>query len=102
MLNKPGKRPGKAAVELPGVDPLGNRFDDFGTATRPVAPDAVGVVCPEPAQNPGAVQKVVHQRIDRDHAAADCEPAAPTARCPGADGAGLALELPHGARSSGG
>jgi hypothetical protein len=32
VLNEPRKRPGKLAVELPGVDLLGDRLDDVGAA----------------------------------------------------------------------
>jgi hypothetical protein len=64
------------AVELPGVDLLGDRLDDFGAAARPVACDPVRVVGPEPVQDAGPVQEIVHERVDRDHAAADFEPAA--------------------------
>ena len=66
-------------VELPGVDLLRDRFDDFGAAAGPVAGEAVGVVGPEPVQDPGSVQEIMHQGVDGDHAAADFEPAPPTA-----------------------
>jgi hypothetical protein len=42
--------------------------------TGPVAGRAIQVVRVEPSQNAGPVQKIVHQRIDRDHAAADLDP----------------------------
>ena len=79
VLNEPRKCPRKSAIELPGVDLLADRLDDFGTAARPVAGEAVGVVGSEPAQNAGPVQEIVHERIDGDHAAADLAPAVPTA-----------------------
>ena len=37
------------------------------------------MVGPEPVQKAGPVQEIVHQGVDRDHAAADFEPAAPMA-----------------------
>jgi hypothetical protein len=44
VLNEPRKRSWKAAVELRGVDLLGDGFDDFGAAAWLVAGGAVGVV----------------------------------------------------------
>ena len=81
VLNEPRKRPGKLEVELPGVDLLGDRFDDFGAAAWPVTGGAIGMVGSEPVQDSGPVQEIVHQGVDRDHAAADFEPAMPTAWC---------------------
>ena len=80
-LNEPGEGPWKATIELPGVDPLGDRFDDVGAAAGPVTREAIEVVGTEPAQDAGPVQKIMHQRIDRDHAAADLDPPAPITRC---------------------
>jgi hypothetical protein len=77
VLNKTRKRPWKAPVELPGVDLLGDRFGDFGAAAGPIAGEAIGVIGSEPAQDPGPVQEIVHQRVDRDHAAANLEPPTP-------------------------
>jgi hypothetical protein len=79
VLNEPRKRPRKPAVELPGVDLLGNRVDDVSAAAGPVAGEAVGMVGPEPVQNASPVQEIVDQGIDGDHAAADLKPAAPAA-----------------------
>jgi len=79
VLNEPWERRWEPAVELPGVDLLSDRFDDVGAAARPVAGDAIGVVGPEPGQNAGPVQEIVHQGVDRDHAAADLSPATPVA-----------------------
>ena len=81
LLNEPRKRPWKIAVELSGVDLRGDRFDDFGAAAWPVASGAIGVVGSEPVQDAGPVQEIVHERIDRDHAAADLTPTAPSAWC---------------------
>jgi hypothetical protein len=79
VLDEPGERRWEPAVEPPGVDLLSDRFDDVGAATRPVAGDAAGVVGPEPGQDPGPVQEIVDQGVDRDHAAADLAPSAPVA-----------------------
>ena len=67
MLNEPRKRPGKPPVELLGVDLPGDGFDDFGAAASLVAGDAVGVVGLESVQDPGPVQEIVNECIDRDH-----------------------------------
>jgi hypothetical protein len=77
MLHEARERPGKPPVELLGVDLAGDGFDDFGAAAGPITRDAVGVVGSEPAQDPGPVQEIVHQGIDRDHGAADFAPPGP-------------------------
>jgi hypothetical protein len=41
VLNEPRKRSWKAAVELRGIDLLGDGFDHFGAAARPVARRAI-------------------------------------------------------------
>ena len=74
VLNEPRERPGEPAVELPRVDLLSDRLDDFGAAARPVTADPIGVVGPKPVQDAGPVQEIVHQSVDRDHAAADLAP----------------------------
>jgi hypothetical protein len=78
-LNEPRKRWRKPAVELGGVDLLGDDIDDFSAAAWPVAADAVGVVRSEPVQDPGPVQEIVHERVDHDHAATDLVPPVPSA-----------------------
>ena len=77
MLHEPRKRARKSPVELLGVDLPGDRFDDFGAAARLVTGNAVGMVGSESAQDPGPVQKIVHERIDRDHGVADLAPLVP-------------------------
>jgi hypothetical protein len=66
--------PPLAGVELPRVDLLGDPLDDVGATARPVSGAGVGMVSPEPV-----LQETVHERIDRDHAAANLEPAVPSA-----------------------
>ena len=80
VLNKPRERPWKLTVELPGVDLLRDRLDDFGTAALPVAREAIGVVGSEPVQDSGPVQEIVHEGIDGNHAAADLDPVLATVR----------------------
>jgi hypothetical protein len=74
VLDEPGKSLRKRWIELPGVDPLGDGLNDVGAAAGPVASQAVQMVRVEPSQNAGPVQKVVNQRVDGDHAAADLGP----------------------------
>ena len=75
-LNEPGEGPWKATIELPRVDPLGDRFDDVGAAAWPVTREAIEVVGTEPAQDTGSVQKIMNQRVNGDHAGTDLNPAA--------------------------
>jgi hypothetical protein len=60
-----------------GVDLTGDGLDDLGAAVRLVAGRAVGMVGVEPVENAGAVQKVVHEGVDRDHRTTDFAPLRP-------------------------
>ena len=61
MLHEPRKHRRERRVESPGVDPLGHSFNDLSAAAWPVAGRAIGMGGAEPAQDAGAVQKVVNQ-----------------------------------------
>jgi hypothetical protein len=69
VLDEPGKGLRKRWIELPGIDPLGNALNNVGAAAQPVAGRAIQVVRVEPGQDASAVQKVVTQGVDGDHAA---------------------------------
>src|SRR5664280_433136 len=73
-LHEPRKGLRECSVERPGVDPGRNRPDDVGTAIWPVAGGPIRMVGAEPVQNAGAVQEVVYQSVDGDHAGADFGP----------------------------
>src|SRR5580704_3402620 len=74
VLNEPGEGLRKVRVELPGIDPLGYGCNNVGAATGSVAGRTIQVVRVEPMQDPGPVQKVMNQGINRDHGAADLGP----------------------------
>jgi hypothetical protein len=74
VLDKARKGLRKRWIELPGVDPLGDGCNDVGAAAQPVAGRTIRVVRVEPSENAGPVQKVMNQRVDGDHAAADLDP----------------------------
>ena len=78
-----GKQSREGAIERTGVDFSGNAGNDIGAAAWAVAARAVRMVCLEPAQDPGPVQKVMDQGIDRDQLHTDFEP--PGANISGAD-----------------
>src|SRR5258708_21951825 len=62
VLDEPGKDRGERGVEGAGIDP-------FSHTSR-----AIGVLGAEPVQDAGAVQKVVNEGVDGDHAGADLAP----------------------------
>ena len=74
QLHEPGKGLRECSVERPGIDPSRDRPDNVGTAIWPVASGTIRMVGAEPVQDAGAVQEVVHQRIDGNHAGADFGP----------------------------
>jgi hypothetical protein len=76
VLDEPGKGLRKRWIELPGIDPLGDGLNNVGAAAQPVASRTLQVVRVEPGEDAGPVQKIVHQRVDGDHAAANLGPEA--------------------------
>ena len=74
LLNEPGKHRRERRIEGPRVDPIGHGFNDFSAAASSVAGRAIGMVGAEPVQDAGAVQKVVNEGVDRDHAGANLAP----------------------------
>jgi hypothetical protein len=77
VLNEPGEGLGERWVELPGIDLVGNGLNDLSTAALLITGRPIGMDGIEALQDPGPVQKVVHQRIDGDHAGADLVPERP-------------------------
>src|SRR5438034_5126167 len=71
VLNEPRKDRRERGVEGPGIDLFGHGFNDVGAAAAPVAGRAIGVIGVEPVQDAGAVQKIVNEGVDGDHAGAD-------------------------------
>jgi hypothetical protein len=70
-LHEPGQEGKERWIERTCVDLAGNAGNDIGTATWPVAADAIRVGGLEPSQDPGPVQEIVDQGIDRDQLHAD-------------------------------
>ncbi len=74
VLDDPGEDGGEGRIEGAGIDPFGHGLNDVSAAALPVAGRAIGVVGAEPGQDAGAVQKIVNEGIDGDHAGADLVP----------------------------
>ena len=80
VLHEPRENAREGRIEGPGIDLLGHQGNNVGAATRPVAGSAIEMVGAEAGQDPGAVQKVVHQGVDGDHGGADLPPSLVPAR----------------------
>src|SRR3984893_17814840 len=74
VLDEPRKHRWEHRIEGAGIDPFSHGFNDVSAAAGPVAGRAIGMVRAEPVQDAGAVQKVVNEGVDRDHAGADLMP----------------------------
>ena len=74
VLDEPGKHGGEPGIEGARVDPIGRGLNNVSTAAAPVAGRPVGMGRAEPMQDAGAVQKVVNERVDGDHAGPDFMP----------------------------
>ena len=75
VLHKTGKHRRERGIEGARIDAVRNGGNDVGTAAGPIARRPIGMAGPEPVQDAGAVQKVVHQGVDGDHARAGLDPA---------------------------
>jgi hypothetical protein len=64
------------------VNAVGDQADDVGAAARPIASRSIRMVRIQATQDTDPVQKIVHQRIDGDEAAADVEPSLPATASP--------------------
>ena len=82
-LDEPRENGREGRIERTGVDLLGSTGNDFGAAACPVAAGAVRVGSLEAPQDPGPVQEIVDQGIDRNQVHADFQP--PRANVSGAD-----------------
>ena len=69
-----GNTAGNAGLKVRASIRCGHSFNDLSAAAWPVAGRAIGMGGAEPAQDAGAVQKVVHEGIDGDHAGPDFGP----------------------------
>src|SRR5690349_14626460 len=73
-LDEPGEDLRETAVELTSVDLAGNQPHNFGTAAWSVTTGAIRMGRLEPGQDPGPVQKVMDQGIDRNQVHPDLQP----------------------------
>ena len=69
-----GNTAGNAGLKARASIRSATASNDLGAAAWPVAGRAIGVVGVEPVQDAGAVQKVVNEGVDGDHAGADLMP----------------------------
>ena len=82
-LDEPRENLRETTAELPSVDLAGDQPHNVGAAAWPVTAGAVRMASLEPSQDPGPVQKIVDQGIDRNQVDADFQP--PRANVSGAD-----------------
>ena len=75
VLHEPRERPRKRRIELACIDPLRHALKNLSTSTRPIAGRSIGVLGAKSPQNAGPMQKIMHQCVDRNHAAAGLVPA---------------------------
>src|SRR5579872_6639769 len=75
VLDEPREVGGEVEIELPGIDLSGDPIDDPLAPAVTVAGGAVLVLGPEPIEDARSAQKVVHERVDRDHRRSRLDPA---------------------------
>jgi hypothetical protein len=82
VLHEPRKHPRKPRVKGASVDLGGGRPNDLGAAAFAIAADAIAMGSATILNDAGAMQKVMDQGVDGDHAFAGLEPMRPTIRGP--------------------
>jgi hypothetical protein len=78
VLHEPGKRRREGRIELASINVRREQTENAGAPSRPVAPVSVRVVGAQPPQDPGSVQEIVDQGVDRHERCADCGPQRPS------------------------
>ena len=73
-LHEPRKRSRETRIEFAGIDCGSKPLDQIRAAVRPIASNTVSMIGSSLRQYAGAMQKVVHERIDHDEARADVAP----------------------------
>jgi hypothetical protein len=64
-LHEPRKRLGEGPIELPRVDLGREETENVSAPAGPIAPVAVRMASTKPAQDPGSVQEIMDQGVDR-------------------------------------
>ena len=77
VLDKAREVGRESGIELARIDLTRDALDNRGAAALGVAAGSIGMLGSEIAEDPRAVQEIVHQRIDRDHHAAGFDPDRP-------------------------
>jgi hypothetical protein len=65
VLHEPGKRRREGRIELPSIDVRREQAENAGAPSRPVALVSVRMVGAQPLQDPGSVQEIMDQGVDR-------------------------------------
>jgi hypothetical protein len=74
VLYEPRKDSRKARIERASVNVSSRESHDVGAAVGLVTGGTIGMVGAKAVQDACAVQKIMHQCVDGDHAAADLAP----------------------------
>jgi hypothetical protein len=78
VLHEPGKRRREGRIELPSIDVRREQAENAGAPSRPVALVSVRMVGAQPLQDPGSVQEIMDQGVDRHEGCADFDPQRPS------------------------
>src|ERR1700683_2075961 len=74
VLHEPGERGREGRIEGSGVNLVGDAANNVGALSWLIAGGPVAMLGAAPGKDAGPMQEIVHQGIDRDHAAADLAP----------------------------
>ena len=73
--NRGKRREGR--IELAGIDTGGEASENVSASAGAITAHAVGMLGPQPPEDPSSMQEIVHQRVDRHQAHADLAPQRP-------------------------
>ena len=80
-LHESGKCRREGRIELASINVRREQPENAGAPSRPVAPLSVRMLGAQPPQDPGSVQEIMDQGVDRHEGRADFDPQRPFAGC---------------------
>jgi hypothetical protein len=78
VLHEPRERRRESRIELASINVRREQTENAGAPSRPIAPVSARMVGALPPQDPGSVQEIMDQGVDRHEGRADFDPKRPS------------------------
>jgi hypothetical protein len=77
VLHEPRERRREGRIELASINARGEQTENAGAPSRLIALVSIRMVGAQPPQDPGSMQEIVDQGVDRHESCADFDPQRP-------------------------